>query len=627
MDWNDVDKFTPELYEEYIRAPAWELDGEFVDEGQQNDYMYDFIKSLVQQSKAKISRWVKGARRDIETLETLTEGTVGVFDLAGALASENISFAYAQIIEKVAMLSNNPPIPQAVALQESEQPEVNALNQIIQVILDESNYPVMTFNGHYDKRFYNACCFKTSVDPFRRGPFNTQGRHCIDKMDFRNMYLDPDARVLHWSEMDYIIEVHEMEIGEIRTQYPLRGHLVNPEETEMTNQATPSFYDQGDYIQSPQPKLAKDLVFRKQKIPVYECWLKDSRLKFIPNTLTKPYELDEDGYLVGNFKPRFPDGRLIIVAAGVVLKDIPNPYAHGQFPYIFAQGNPTGNPFTIGDAARIMTVTRKMNDIMKRVHKYAQSEIERPIVGTEGAIADPNVTESIPNTSDYFLQLVQGGEIHRMPATDIPAFVLPYLQSLQSAMDLISGSSTIMRGGLPPGAQLSQDTIDQMRQQASARMALEVQYWNAAMKQLGYQLAWNIRQTMDEKIKITIMMPDNTPQTIDWESDRKVFERGDPNEIARLRSQEDYMIEIKAGSGEPNGKQNQQAQLLDLFRLNGIDRQALLDGIQFPGRQTVIPRMRQKELEDITAMGTAKQIGVGLRNEIKKTEPKKNPGK
>jgi hypothetical protein len=274
-----------------------------------------------------------------------------------------------------------------------------------------------------------------------------------------------------------------------------------------------------------------------------------------------------------------------------------------------------------------MTVTRKINDIMKRMHKYAQSEIERPIVGDEGAIADPNIRESIPNTSDYFLELVQGAKIQRLPATDIPPFVMPYLQSLQAAMDLVSGSSTIMRGGLPPGAQLSQETIEQMRQQASARMALEVQYWNAAMKQLCYQLAWNIRQTMDEKIKITVTMPDNSVQTIDWESDRKVFERGDPNEIARLRAQEDYLIEIKAGTGDPNGKQNMQQQNLELFRVNAIDRQAFLDNIQYPGRQMIIPRMRQKELEDIEAMGTAKQLGVGLRNEIKKTEPKKNSGK
>jgi hypothetical protein len=627
VDWNDVDKFTPELYEEYIRAPAWELDGEFVDEQEQNQYMGDFVKQLVQQSKAKTARWVKGARRDIETLETLTEGTVGVFDLAGSLAAQPIPFARAHIKEQVALLSNNPPIPTVVALQESQQPYVNALNQIIAVILKQSKYPVMTFNGHYDIRFYNATCFKTSIDPFRRGPFNQEGRICINKCDFRNLALDPDARVMHWSDMDYIIETHEMEIGEIRSQYPLRGFLVDPEETELTDMATPSFYDQGDYIQSPQPKLAKDLVLRKQKIPVYECWLKDSRLKFVPNTTSAPYELDDDGHLVGNFKMRFPDGRLIIVAGGVVLKDIPNPYAHGQFPYIFAQGSPNATPFTLGDAADIMTVTRKINDILKRIHKYAQSEIERPIVGDEGAIADPNIRESIPNTSDYFLELTQGAQIHRMEPTDIPTFVMPYVASLQAALDLVSGSSTIMKGILPPGAQLGGDTVDQMKQQASARMATEVQYWNAAVEELGYQLAWLCRQTMDENIKITTLLPDGTPETIDWKSDRKIFERGDPNEIARLRAQEDYLVEIKAGTGEPNGKEGQDARLKDMFRLNAIDRQAYLDGIEFSGRQNILPRMRQKEIEDITAMGAAKQIGVGLRNEIKKTEPKKNPGK
>jgi len=271
-----------------------------------------------------------------------------------------------------------------------------------------------------------------------------------------------------------------------------------------------------------------------------------------------------------------------------------------------------------------MTVTRKINDIMARVHKYAQSEIERPKHMDAGALANSELSDKMPNTSDYIIELVQGKKLERPAPQDIPAFTFPYLQSLQNALDLIAGSSSIMRGSLQEGAQLSAEAVDKLQQTASSRLASAAKFFNVGVKQLGYQLMWLIRQTYDQKITIPVQMPDGTTVSYDWESDREIFEKGDPTEIDLLRSKEDYQIAIKSGTGQPAG-QKPQGPMLELFRENAIDREALLDALEFPQRQFVLQRMRQKETQDIRDKAEAHELGVNLGEEIRQMRPGRRP--
>jgi hypothetical protein len=159
-----------------------------------------------------------------------------------------------------------------------------------------------------------------------------------------------------------------------------------------------------------------------------------------------------------------------------------------------------------------------------------------------------------------------------------------------------------------------------MQDFASSRLVMEAKSMNAAIKQLGYQLMWILRQIVKQKVKVTMTEPDGSPIVIDWESDREVFERGDPTEINNLRAKEDYLVTIKAGSGQPGGQQQLQAQAMELFREGAIDREALLDMLQFPNRQAISPRMRSKELEDIQAKAFGRGMGVSISEDVKKQD-------
>lgn len=631
VDWELVDRFTPEEYELYINAPKWEIDSnQFNSEDDYNQYWFNTTKSFIQASKAKIGKWQKAARSAIDTIEKLVEGTAGVFDAASALAAQPIPFASAQIDERVALLSINPAMPQIVSMQESQLPYVNALNTIMTMELEANNYETIVYGCFYDNEFYNCSIIKTTVNQFERGPYGQMGRVCIEQIEPDTVFWDPLAKKLHWNSMDYVIQLHEMEIGEIRKQWPLTSRGINPEMNDLLTGSVVDMHSE-DYLESPVPKLGREQAMHRQKIQVAELWLKDSRLKFEPMKNPKAYIdymdrflVDKNGNVRGNFVPRYPNGRLIVTAGGKVLQDVPNPFAHGQAPFVFIPSAPRRTPATLGNANKIMVVTRKLNNIMRHIHAYAQSEIERPMHMDEGALSNPELSDHIPNRSTYAISLAPGKKLDRRPAQDLPGFTFTYLSTLQNALDLIAGSSAVMRGNISDGAQLSAEALSALQQYASSRLALSAKFFNVGIKQLGYQLMWLIRQTYDQKITVAVSMADGSSSTFDWQSDRKVFEKGDPTEIDLLRATEDYQVTIKAGTGQPGG-QKQQGPMLELFRENAIDREALLDSMEYPGRQVITKRMRAKELEDIKAKAEGHELGINIGEEIRQNRAGRRP--
>jgi hypothetical protein len=633
INWEKIERFTPDLYWRYTTAPHWEVDSPaFNSEADYQAYYCSLAKELMTYSKAYIGRWQQRGKQSARAVEMAQNPTTPISDYSSALAYEPLPLAVSQIQEKVALLSNNPGHPQVQPQQESQFQYTAALSMLMDMVLEANNYDIKYSKAVYDIRFWAASVWKLRVDQNKRGLFGDYGNICLEKKEWENIYPDPACEELHWDYMDYLIEKHTMEIGDIREQYPLASISVNVVDDEIISDTSVSARNNEDYIQSPQPKLARDNAAKRQKITVLELWLKDSRTHFVP-TVKDPnatefkdrFKTDEEGYIIGTWKKRYPAARQIICTNSVLLKDIPNPYAHGEAPYIFPLGLPSSRPYCEGEAGRMAIVTRKYNDIAANVHRYLQSEIPRPMHRDSGAILNPDIADQVPNDPSYIIDLAPGKKLDRRPPQDIPPSTNPYLSSLQNILDMTSGSSGIMRGNISDGQQLSAEGLSKLQDYASSRLVAETRSMNAAVKQLGRQLMWLLRQWVKEKITLNIKMPDGKDMQIDWESDRRIFEKGDPEEIEALRKKEDYLIKIRAGTGDFGAKQGQQAQALELYREKAIDRQALLDALEYPNRQQIITRMANQEMDDIKSKGIGKEIGVGLAEQIKQASPGRRP--
>jgi hypothetical protein len=631
IDWDQVRRFTPELYALYSTAEPWETDG-FNDENEYRAYWCMTVRSLVQSSKQHISQWQQAGKETARAMEISQTPTTQIFQSGDLVAATPLPIAISMVYERVALQASNPPKPMVVAQQESQNQQVAGLNALMHMVLEDNDYDALVAKGFYDIQFWNTCIFRWSVDKYAPGVLGNPGKITLEKLNIADVFWDPTCDTLHTTKMDYVVQRHRMEVGEIQSQYPLAGVKVPTEAYEVTDSMATLPSNNHDVIQSPVPKLARDIAARRQRIDVFEAWIRDSRMKFEPKVLDGTSEdfdkryVMKDGYIVGDWVKRYPTGRMIVVTQQVVLKDLANPFPHGQFPFVFAQGMPAQEPCSAGSAMRIAIVTRKINTLLSDIMCYFNSEIRRPMTTTPGAIMDPAMAQNVSNDCDSIIELSSPqARLERRQAVDVPSSVYSFIQLLQSMLDMVSGSGGVMRGQLEEGDQLSAEAVGALQQFASSRLALEAKFFKVAVKQLGYQLSWLLRAIVKSNIRLTVALPDGTNQVVDWKSDKEVFDSGDPVKVQHLRATEDYMIDFKPGTGSPGAQAQRQGYFQQLYQIGLIDREAALDGIEFPNRAAVAQRMRQKELEDISARAAGRGLGVSIGDFLRASDSSK-PG-
>jgi hypothetical protein len=190
----------------------------------------------------------------------------------------------------------------------------------------------------------------------------------------------------------------------------------------------------------------------------------------------------------------------------------------------------------------------------------------------------------------------------------------------QQMMDTISGSSAIMKGQVKEGDQLSAEAISSLQSAASSRVALKAKYLAGSVKECTSQVYWLIRATKEENIEMQVQMPDGSKSQVNWESDKQIFDSGDEEAIEQLVSSESSLVDIKAGTGEPNGKQAMQAQAMQLYNSKAIPRRALLDTLQWPDRESIVKEMEQQEKDDLQNEAFGRKVGMNFRRLERKDE-------
>jgi hypothetical protein len=642
--WKPSTLFTPDAYLDYEKMEKWEKDDqEWIGEEGQSKYDQHWsgtVDSWVSQARSEQDKVKNAGRKALKQVEYLEDASQVAYSIERSLAYTPLAIAHAYIQEQVALLCSNPPHGTISSTQEAEGPYVGAMNQLLEAEFKCNNFEQTLYDTVYDGAFFNVGWWKTSVDYNKYGTFGQKGKIQLDRIDPDDMHVDPRAKNLRWEDMAYIVQQMSLEIGEIRELYPITGFLI-PDEMESSTYSSMQDQKAEDSILSPVNKLASGQSMKRQKIKVYEAWFKDTRLKFAPDRKDRTYindhgesqvekdalALDEDGYVLGDWVPAYPKGRCIVVCEGVVLEDMPNRLPHGSCPFIPVKQSPSKALFVAGDATRIVDVAIKINDIKGRLHAYMQSEIERPMHASMGCFPNAQYYKKVPNKSDRIVFVNPNGVFMRPPAVDPPASTFTVLQMYSSDLDLISGSSALMRGIIPTDSQIGGDALQSMQNFASSRLALKAKYLASAVKEATRQIMWLIRRVVDEKITVNVTMPDGQSMPVDWESDIETFLSGTEEEIEKLVSREGYIVDIKTGTGSPNAQATQQASADKLYNMKAIPREALLDTYQWPNRKAIVKQMDAKEASDLAAQAAGRKLGMDIAKVEKMDDKPGRPDK
>ncbi len=305
--------------------------------------------------------------------------------------------------------------------------------------------------------------------------------------------------------------------------------------------------------------------------------------------------------MIGVHKRRYPNGRCLTVANGVLLYDAPihEMYRHKQPPYTFFRGRPTKRVLSPGDASFLMVVEKKLNELYGRVMRNAMCNIATPLVVDSGAFDAPKKYRNITDDPDLIIQVRPNARIQHLQAGELPQFIMPFAQFLKGFFDDLMGIQEVMRGGLAEGAQLSSEALGALQDQASSRVRMKSRLIENALKQMGFQLQWNIRATYPSELEVTVMDPaSGKPHKIFWNDDE---------------AQEDYSVVIQAGSSLPGAKMGAYKQAMELYREGIVDDEFVLDAAQVPGKVAILNRTEQKRDKRLTVAIEAKELGVAAK--------------
>jgi len=572
-------------------TPPWKEQG-FKSKALYDEYLVRLVDDLIQESdtfwRNEKDRWMETDRK-LEMIGPVKRS---------AVSRSDVNLVQQAIEEAVALLVETLPRPKAANKTVDDQEFAGQLSAAMDQELDANEFEstVMPKTAYNMKKFFIGVQ-KITWDPFANGQFNNTGRNVIVNIDPRLCHIDPFAKGYRRHQMRYLVVEEPMDLSEARARWP---HVdFEPETNVGLNRPLGKT---NPYEVETNGSLEFSLR-RRDRVIIKECWLNSNQMKDEPMRDAEGNVLkDENGKIMKKSVRRYPFGRLIITANGKLVVDQANPYAHGEFPYIFYPSRMAGRLLSYGDAEPLLVLAEKMNRLLKDAMANLRVAMNSPWVIDRHAFDSPKKFNLLSQDPGLILPVATGARVERLQAGELPQSSFVFIDLLKNIFNDVLGVQGVQRGQLEKGAQLSADAVSQLQAASAARTRLKSRLLEDSLKFMGHLLQWNIRQFYDTGFQISIAQPGTAEkQVIGWSEDY---------------AQGEYSVDIQVGSSLPGSKEAGANLILKLFERGILPRDWALRLLEFPGAEKIIEDIKQRE-DELVQLGAMKEV---MQRRYKSTE-------
>jgi len=561
-------------------TPDWLFDG-CLDEDEYEEKTVQLVDDLLEESKMKWrdlkTRWARAALR-LQMFERLAVKT--------GIDKTDLPITPQAIEEAIALLLEGLSRPQAKARDASQDQFVVALNHFMDRELAANNFDLLMGRVMYDQKINFMGIIKTTFEEGRPGPYTLDGRIVMKAVSAQYFHPDPLAKGYRWEDSRYWIFAEPEDTPDVRARFPGRGHLVKPEDEFTLKRKA----QEDDYRKA----VGNYAIGCRERVLVKELWLKDDRQVFIP-------ELDEEGNEIqvpnkvrqfgtergkmsvkGKWEKKYPTGRLIVTASGVLLYDGPNPFPHGEPPYTMFPARIADEIFAWSDVELLGLIEDKINRLHKDMIRNARVNMNAPWVADRNCFDSPRKFNLLVNDPGLVLPITPGSKIMRLPPAELPNFIFPLLTWLRGIFDDLLGIQAVMRGQLEKGSQLSADAVENLQVSSSSRLRFRARLLENGLKHLGHQLEWMIRTFYPSEFEVKM----KDPRT---EQDIPLVWTAPDDQLGN------FEIEIETGSGLPGSKENGAPLYLKLWQLDLVPRSVVLNALRVPNADQIAAQMEKDD--------------------------------
>jgi hypothetical protein len=519
-------------------------------------------------------------------------------------ASPTTNFIYTAIENILPIMTDSAPIVTIQAKSPESRPLADMLEAVVADLWQEMKMPKHLPLWCKNFLIYGSAIMKVYWDP--EADFGLGGIRA-DVIDNFHFYPDPDASSVQ--DARYVITAVPTSVDEVKARFPHVAHLIKGEESVSghrystdTKLAEDSRWHPGSEMRLDSPS-ERGSSADSERVNLIECWWKDHTVEPQPDLEAMSAALggiddatmqQQMGHgLVEHFQangmeiptrmmPKYPTGRVTVIAGDVVIDDKPNPYQHGQFPFakidehIFA-----------GDFWGRSTIEFLISPQMEYDKRTAQIIDCMNLTANPVWIVDKNAgvaTNALVNRAGLIIRKNPDTEVRREPGPNIPPYVFRSLEETKANIDIISGVHDVSQGRRPSGMTTATG-IAELMEAAQTRIRPRIRQMEFGINEMGEMIVSMIRQLYQYERVVPVLGPTKSQEWMYYDP----MMAQDPSLVLEVR--------IEAGSTMPVSRVTRSADAQGLFQMGAIDRQSLLEEMDWPARDTVLQRMYEQEMQ------------------------------
>ena len=478
----------------------------------------------------------------------------------------------AQVVErKTALLTDSKPQATVLSRRRGLDPVCEILQKVIEGIFEERSWEQKITEFVFMEQHFGLCAINTCFDKALNW-----GRGDIDfpPIDPRTFVFDPFVRrSYNLNDGEYFCLETARPTDYLRDKYSKRADDIKSDFSSDESVKDDSFLAKvRTFFRGGKEEQGMSSVVPRSIVRDY--WVRDRKTK-------------KDGKL------EFPAWREVLVAGGCIVSDGAGPYIDGNISYDMMDWDFNVDSAYGGNEVGKLEMPQIMFD------KVLATVIENAILMSNGIwIGDSNALsdkdwERLSNEPGSQVRKRPGAELRREGGLPLPANLTQVLTLLLTGLEKLS-SITEVSEGRKPGQVTSGAGIEALQLAASTAIRLKARQIESLVQRVGQKLIARIFQYYTEDRVFHLVGEAGGIEQYIYERGviRKAVEEGGGTMLSAFQ---DYTYKVVPASSLALTKWQKGLISMQLFQAGAIDREALLEAIEYPNREEILKRTIEKQ--------------------------------
>lgn len=531
--------------------------------------------------------------------------------------SEVINFIFQTIQSEVPILTDARQRFEFIAEEPTDYELAKILDQVAESDWISGNWTYKLAEVLYDSAFYGT--------GLGHMPFNPKAKLGLGAIEFDSedpfyCFPDPNSFDVNGKSQFFIVAKPE-DIEVLKRDYPEKAKYIKPDLIDLIDGDRTDFdevrykspVDNKSVVEGTRP----DEMGKKNQALKIECYLKSD--EFEESEEDKRDEkgelvTDEMGEPVKHYvqKLKYPNGRRICIAGGVVVSDGPNPYDDGDHPYARICNYIDPRSFWgISDIEQLEGPQKVFN----KIYSFVLDVLT--LMGNPIWVVDDTSgldTDHLINRPGLIVEKAQGSEVRRESGVQLQPYVLSILDRVSEYIKSIGGAQDVSTGVRPDGVTAA-SAISKLQEAAQTRLRQKSRNLDAFLQNLGKLYLSRLFQFYDSPRIVRVTGDDQAQKYFKFHIENREHEDGSQKKMAVVReyvqnpgsgqysesldSKEYEMrgsfdVRVSTGSSLPFAKDVKFQQARQMFLDGVIDAEEYLKAADYPNWQAVLQRTQEK---------------------------------